>query len=95
MERNVFNLKTVEKGTANVLKQYRSIWHKVRNAIVETVNMEVGIGTNIHQFLHALLGILTVLDGGNAVFDGCFHLHVIHVGKGVLERRDTVNAVFY
>ena len=62
-------------------------------AEIELVDMEIWTGSHIHQLFHPLFRLLAVFHRRHAMLGGSRHLHVVHVGKCVLERGDAVNGV--
>lgn len=82
VERNALHIETIEEGLTDVLQQYGSTRHEVRDARIEGINMVIGIGTNVHELTLAHLGILAILDRTNAPLLGSNELY----GIGIWER---------
>ena len=63
------------------------MWHEIGDASIEVSQVIVGRTGHIHQFLLALLSVLTVLDGRHAPLLGYYELHVVAVieGNGVVD----------
>ena len=90
---HTFHIKTVVERLANVLQQQGSTRHEVRNGTVELIDMIVGTLANIHQFLLAGFGILTVLDRLDTPLVSCHYLHALTVREGRLVVGNRENAV--
>ena len=95
MERNALDLQRVEISLANILKQHRGTWHKIRNAVVQLINIEIRVTAHIHQFALAVLSLFTVLHRTYSILIGSKKLHIILIGKGIAKMRDRENTMFH
>ena len=95
MERNLLGLQAVEKRSSYVLKQFGSRRHQIRNAVLQSVNMEKRIIAHIHKFRLSTLGILAVENSLHTMTLCSRKLHIILIGKSIAKMRYTVNTVFH
>ena len=95
MEWNALYLQRVEISLANILKQHRGTWHKIRNAVVQLIYIEIRVTAHIHQLALAVLSFITVLHRTHTKLIGSKKLHIVLVGKGVAKMRDREYTVFH
>ena len=92
---HALHVEAVEESLSDVLQQQGSTRHEVRNGTVELIDMIVGTLANIHQFLLAGFGILTVLDRLDTPLVSCHYLHALTVREGRLVVGNRENAVVF
>ena len=96
VERYAFIIQAVVECLSDVLQQDGSTRHQIGNGVGEAVDMIVRTLADIHQFLHAMFGILTILHGTYAPLLGSDNLHALAVGECRLvvgHRADAVGLV--
>ena len=83
MKGQSLDVKAIEESLTDILKEYCSTWHQIRDAGVQGINMVIGIGTDIHEFAFARLCVFAVLDGGYAPFLSGRELDSVGIGEGL------------
>ena len=64
MQRNALDLQRIKIRPTDILQQYRSPRHQIRNTVVQLIHIKERIAAHIHQFTLAMLSLLTVLTAG-------------------------------
>ena len=96
VERYALIIQAVVECLSDVLQQDGSTRHQIGYGVGEAVDMIVRTLADIHQFLHAMFGILTILHGTNAPLFGSHNLYALAVGECrliVSHRTDAVGLV--
>ena len=79
MHGHPFHIETIEERLTNVLKEYSSTRHKIRDTGVERIYMVIRISPHINQLTLARLSILTILHRSDAPLVGGHQLNSIGI----------------
>ncbi len=78
--RHILNIQTVNKISANLLQKVSGLRYQVGNTLAHgPVNAEIRIGSHIHQFLFAVLGLIPVLHGSDTITASRDNLHFLQI----------------
>ena len=94
MHGHPFHIETIEERLTNVLKEYSSTRHKIRDTGVERIYMVIRISPHINQLTLARLSILTILHWSDAPLVGGHQLNSIGIRESfqTLRQRGMPNA---
>ena len=95
MQRNALDLQRIKIRPADILQQYRSPRHQIRNTVVQLIHIKERIAAHIHQFTLAMLSLLTVLNRSHAMPAGSHNLYILLIREGISEVRHRENAMLH
>jgi len=85
MEGEALDVEAIEEGSAHILQEEGGTGNEIGDALTEGVDMVIGGGSDIDELALTLLGIDTVLHGGDAPAACCRELGGIGIGEAFLE----------
>ena len=85
VERDALRSQTVEEGTSNLVKKARRTGHKIGNGVRKMLDVVKRTGTDIDVFRTPACRLVTVLTAFLSQALGGGKLHIVKVGKEVLE----------
>ena len=95
MQRNALDLQRIKIRPTDILQQYRSPRHQIRNTVVQLIHIKERIAAHIHQFTLAMLSLLTVLNRSHAMLAGSYNLYILLIREGISEMRHRENAMLH
>ena len=95
MQRNALDLQRIKIRPTDILQQYRSPRHQIRNTVVQLIHIKERIAAHIHQFTLAMLSLLTVLNRSHAMLAGSHNLYILLIREGISEVRHRENAMLH
>mgnify|MGYP007129866273 CR=1 FL=1 len=89
------DLQRIKIRPTDILQQYRSPRHQIRNTVVQLIHIKERIAAHIHQFTLAMLSLLTVLNRSHAMLAGSYNLYILLIREGISEMRHRENAMLH